>query len=110
MVSKRCILLLPSKTLFWLCPIANLLLLLILYYFLYIGNACHYSPYHPSAITVGSLLDDSGDGANDKAPTSNYGECIDVWGEFSSCFTDAYHLFYSLTHISNHLSYLHILM
>ena len=53
---------------------------------LYSGNACHYSPYHPSAITVGALEDASpGSGANPKTSTTNYGECIDVWGEFISC-------------------------
>jgi subtilisin family serine protease len=59
------------------------------------GNACFYSPYDATAITVGALTDVQS-GANTKTATSNYGECIDVWapgegilgasntGEFSS--------------------------
>ena len=49
------------------------------------GNACHYSPRHPSAITVGALADDAtngnpaGKGRNPKTSTSNYGPCIDIW-------------------------------
>jgi len=45
------------------------------------GNACFYSPYHPSAITVGALRDDTSrsKGENDKTSNSNYGPCIDVW-------------------------------
>ena len=42
------------------------------------GNACFFSPYDPTAITVGALTDVP-DGANTKTATSNYGECIDVW-------------------------------
>lgn len=46
------------------------------------GNSCHYSPTTPSAIRVGALKDRGlmTDGANDKTDTSNYGECIDIWG------------------------------
>ena len=49
------------------------------------GNACHYSPRHPSAITVGALADDAttgnpaGKGRNLKTSSSNYGSCIDIW-------------------------------
>lgn len=43
------------------------------------GNACHYSPYHPDAIVVGSLQDETGTGANDKSSSSNYGECVHIW-------------------------------
>lgn len=42
------------------------------------GNACFYSPYDPSAITVGALKDHE-EGYNDKTDTSNFGECIDIW-------------------------------
>lgn len=41
-------------------------------------NACFYSPYHESAITVGALQDHP-EGFNDKTATTNYGECIDLW-------------------------------
>ena len=58
------------------------------------GNSCHYSPTHPDAIRVGALQNGGaysitingkksmyieGSGLNDKAPDSNYGECIDIW-------------------------------
>lgn len=42
------------------------------------GNACFYSPYGDSAITVGSLSN-AENGANDKTTSSNFGECIDLW-------------------------------
>ena len=64
-------------------------LMLIFMFFLFFrvltGNACHYSPRHPSAITVGALADDAtngnpaGKGRNPKTSTSNYGSCIDIW-------------------------------
>jgi len=41
-------------------------------------NACFYSPYHETAITVGALSN-AEDGKNDKTATSNYGSCIDLW-------------------------------
>ena len=41
-------------------------------------NACFYSPYHETAITVGALSN-AEDGKNDKTVTSNYGSCIDLW-------------------------------
>jgi len=41
-------------------------------------NACFYSPYADSAITVGALANDEL-GQNDKTASSNYGGCIDVW-------------------------------
>ncbi len=41
-------------------------------------NACFYSPYHRTAITVGALKDDE-DGYNEKTDSSNYGKCIDLW-------------------------------
>ena len=42
------------------------------------GNACFYSPYDATAITVGALSYDR-KGNNDKTASSNYGECIDIW-------------------------------
>ena len=44
----------------------------------YTDNACFYSPYIDTAITVGALSNDA-QGANDKTASSNYGECIDIW-------------------------------
>jgi len=41
-------------------------------------NACFYSPYIDTAITVGALSNDA-NGKNDKTSSSNYGECIDIW-------------------------------
>lgn len=41
-------------------------------------NACFYSPYDKTAITVGALKNHEL-GFNDKTATSNYGECIDMW-------------------------------
>jgi len=58
------------------------------------GNSCHFSPTHPDAIRVGALQNGGpyaitidgkrsmymeGSGFNDKAPDSNFGECIDIW-------------------------------
>lgn len=42
-------------------------------------NACFYSPYDKTAITVGAISDAPLTGYNDKTSTSNYGECIDLW-------------------------------
>lgn len=44
----------------------------------YDDNACFYSPYDPTAITVGALSNDEL-GKNSKTSSSNYGECIDIW-------------------------------
>ena len=46
--------------------------------FQYTDNACFYSPYIDTAITVGALSNDA-NGKNDKTSSSNYGECIDIW-------------------------------
>jgi len=58
------------------------------------GNSCHFSPTHPDAVRVGALQNGGpysitingnrsvyieGSGSNDKAPDSNFGECIDIW-------------------------------
>ena len=58
------------------------------------GNSCHFSPTHPDAIRAGALQNGGpysitingkksvyieGSGSNDKAPDSNFGECIDIW-------------------------------
>ena len=48
------------------------------YSFTILDNACFYSPYDKTAITVGALKDEP-NGYNDKTTTSNYGECIDLW-------------------------------
>mmetsp|Transcript_40789 Transcript_40789/g.85472 ORF Transcript_40789/g.85472 Transcript_40789/m.85472 type:complete len:168 (-) Transcript_40789:138-641(-) len=52
---------------------------------IYACNACFYSPYHPSAITVGALSDDE-NGFNPMTLSSNYGECIDIWAPGEDIF------------------------
>ena len=42
-------------------------------------NACFYSPYHPAAITVGAVSFHA-QGFNEKTLSSNFGQCVDIWG------------------------------
>ena len=47
------------------------------------ADACNYSPYSSSAITV-AAVDDSHTGSHARSPFSNYGSCIDLFAPGST--------------------------